>query len=124
MVGFAEARFFDRPNRAATKVYALSRAIFSVLSRSFSGLLPTPHRLSPCGGSRRRDEKPRPLHVHRHSDELKVAVVAIQAEIANLRHPYQFFIVAFARSTPTRMRDAVLLTHTCQLTNGLLRLAL
>jgi hypothetical protein len=41
----------------------------------------------PRGGSRRRDEKPRPLHVHRHRDELKMAVVAIQAEIANLRHP-------------------------------------
>jgi hypothetical protein len=46
IVGFAAVRFFDRLNRAATKVYALSRVIFNVLSRSFSGLLPIPHRLS------------------------------------------------------------------------------
>ena len=42
---------------------------------------------SRCGGSRRRHENPRPLHVHRHRDELKVAVVALQAAIADLRHP-------------------------------------
>jgi len=35
-------------------------------------------------------------HVHRQSDELKAAVVVIQAEIANLTHPHQFFIVALA----------------------------
>ena len=42
---------------------------------------------SPRDGSRRREKNPRPLHVHRHRDELKMAIVAIQAEIANLLHP-------------------------------------
>ena len=107
-------RFFDRLNRAATKVYALSRAIFSVLSCSFSGLLAIPRRLpSPAAAYGAAIEKPRPLHVHRHRDELKVTVVAMEPEIAEpCAIPYQFFIVAFAPSTPTRMRDAVLLNQT------------
>ena len=51
MVEVWAVRFFDRLNRAATKVYALSRAIFSVLSRSFSGLLPIPHGLLPSAAA-------------------------------------------------------------------------
>jgi hypothetical protein len=38
--------------------------------------------------------------------------------------PYQFFIVALARSTPERTLDAVVLNHFCQFFSGLLRLAL
>ena len=47
MVEVCGCAVFYRLNKAATKVYALSCAIFSVLSRSFSGLLPTPHRILP-----------------------------------------------------------------------------
>ena len=86
MVEFAAVRFLDRLNRAATKVYASSRAIFSVAHFLASCLFQTDS--SPRGGPLRRDEKPRPLHVllhvHRHRDELKVPVVAIQAEIARV----------------------------------------
>ena len=66
------------PCRAAFSAFSAAHFLASCLFHTDS---------VPSGSSRRRDEKPRPLHVHRHRDELKVAVVAIQAEIANLRHP-------------------------------------
>jgi len=42
-----------------------------------------------------------PLHVGRHRDELKVALVALKTAQPTFAIPYQFFIVALARSTPT-----------------------
>lgn len=62
------------------------RAPFSVAHFLASCLFQTDS--SPRGGPLRRDEKPRPLHVllhvHRDRDELRVPVVAIQAEIARV----------------------------------------
>ena len=82
LCGFLTAS--TRPQRRCTPC----RAPFSAFSAAHFLASCLFHTNSfPSGSSRRRDEKPRPLHVHRHRDELKVAVVAIQAEIANLRHP-------------------------------------
>jgi len=102
-LGAARWRCLDRIGGGDEGV-RLVAAIFSALNRSFSGLFP---RLTAAHAA----ANPRPLHVHRQRDELKAAVVAIQAEIANLTHPHQFFIVALAwrrrrlkRRSPLAMR--------------------
>ena len=67
---------------------APSGAMFCAVSRSFFASLSASRHTSPfAAASRRRVENPSPLHVHRHGDKLKMAIVAREAAVAHPRHP-------------------------------------
>jgi hypothetical protein len=77
-----------------------------------------------ANGSSSAPKHERPLQVHRHGDELQMAGIAGEAQIADAAHPipallpYQRFIVAKARSTAERTLPAQALWNVCQVSNG------